>query len=157
MTILPRTRRARLITGVVAVAAIGVVATAALDPAPRPARAPDLAQGAAVYAAQCAACHGAELEGAPNWRQPGPDGRLPAPPHDADGHTWHHADDVLIAITTHGTAAVVGGDYESDMPGFDDVLSAAEIEDVIAFIKSTWPERQRAHQAAVTAQAEAAR
>lgn len=64
---------------------------------------------------------------------------------------------MLIAITTHGSAAVVGGGYESDMPGFADILSVAEIEDVIAFIKSTWPARERGHQAAVTAQAEASR
>ena len=28
-----------------------------------------VAQGQAVYAAQCARCHGANLEGQPNWRE----------------------------------------------------------------------------------------
>lgn len=109
-----------------------------------------IAAGRAVYEAQCAACHGAELKGQPDWRTPLPSGRLPAPPHDASGHTWHHPDDVLFRIVKEGTAAIVGGEYESDMPGFGGVLSDAEIEAVLAYIKSTWPERERAHQESVS-------
>lgn len=70
---------------------------------------PEHARGEAIYAEACAACHGTNLEGEPNWRSPGPDGRLPAPPHVASGHTWHHADRVVLDITMRGTAAVVGG------------------------------------------------
>src|SRR5690606_30865838 len=65
----------------------------------RPDDAAVTALGQKVYAAQCAACHGARLEGQPNWRVRGPDGRLPAPPHDASGHTWHHPDELLFRIT----------------------------------------------------------
>ena len=50
-----------------------------------------------------------------------------------------------------GTAAVVGGGYESDMPGFGDVLSNAEVRAVLEYIKSTWPERERRHQERVSA------
>lgn len=107
-------------------------------------------QGRQIYADQCAACHGANLEGQPDWRSPLPSGRLPAPPHDASGHTWHHPDEVLFRIVKEGTAAIVGGGYESDMPGFGDVLSDAEIRAVLAYIKSTWPERERAYQHAVS-------
>jgi mono/diheme cytochrome c family protein len=32
------------------------------------------------------------------------------------------------------------------MPGFADLMTDAEIEAVLAFIKSTWPERERAVQ-----------
>ncbi|PKP84708.1 MAG: cytochrome C [Alphaproteobacteria bacterium HGW-Alphaproteobacteria-2] len=109
-----------------------------------------VAQGRRVYADQCAACHGADLAGQPDWRSPLPTGRLPAPPHDASGHTWHHADDVLFLIVREGTAAVVGNGYESDMPGFADVLSDAEIRAVLAYIKSTWPERERSYQESVS-------
>ena len=109
-----------------------------------------IAQGRHVYADQCAACHGAELEGQPDWRSPLPSGRLPAPPHDARGHTWHHPDEVLFRIVKEGTAAIVGGSYESDMPGFGDVLSDAEIDAVLAYIKSTWPERERRYQESVS-------
>nr|WP_162804703.1 cytochrome c [Tritonibacter mobilis] len=102
--------------------------------------------GATLYQQNCASCHGAELQGQPDWRSPGPEGRLPAPPHDATGHTWHHGDDILFRITREGTAAVVGGGYESDMPGFGDSLSDAEIRAILDYIKSTWPERERTYQ-----------
>lgn len=110
-----------------------------------------IALGRTIYETQCAACHGAQLEGQPDWQMPLPSGRLPAPPHDATGHTWHHPDDMLFRIVKEGTAAVVGGGYESDMPGFADVLSDAEIRAVLAYIKSTWPERERSYQAETSA------
>ena len=102
--------------------------------------------GAALYQQHCASCHGTELQGQPDWHSPGPDGRLPAPPHDATGHTWHHGDEILFRITRDGTAAVVGGGYASDMPGFGDSLRDAEIRAILDYIKSTWPERERAYQ-----------
>lgn len=105
-----------------------------------------VAQGRALYADYCAACHGVNLEGQPNWKERLPSGRLPAPPHDETGHTWHHSDRQLIAITKHGPGALVPG-YESDMPGFADVLTDAEIVAILAYLKSTWPERERAFQA----------
>ena len=40
-----------------------------------------------------------------------------------------------------------GVEFESGMPGFAEQLSDPEIWDIIAYIKSTWPERQRAIQA----------
>ncbi len=98
-----------------------------------------VAEGAALYDANCAACHGFELEGQPDWQVRLPNGRLPAPPHDRTGHTWHHPDALLIEITTHGTAALVGDGYESDMLGFGDILSEDEIIAVLSYIKSTWP------------------
>lgn len=53
---------------------------------------------------------------------------------------------MLFRIVKEGTAAVVGGGYESDMPGFGDVLSDAEIRTVLDYIKSTWAERERTYQ-----------
>lgn len=105
-----------------------------------------LVAGRVLYQQHCASCHGANLQGQPDWQTPLPTGRLPAPPHDASGHTWHHSDRVLFQIIKNGTAAVVGGDYESDMPRFGSVLSDDEIRAVLAFIKSTWPERERRYQ-----------
>lgn len=95
--------------------------------------------GKATYADNCAACHGSNLEGQPNWKQRTANGRMPAPPHDESGHTWHHADALLIEITKRGPAAIVGGDYESDMPAYEDILSHEEIIAALSFIKSTWP------------------
>jgi mono/diheme cytochrome c family protein len=105
-----------------------------------------IALGRSVYDAQCARCHGKNLEGQADWQTRLPNGRLPAPPHDASGHTWHHADRILFGITKNGLKPYVGEDYESDMPAFAGVLRDREIEAVIAFIKSTWPEREREHQ-----------
>jgi mono/diheme cytochrome c family protein len=116
----------------------------------------EVALGQEVYAQGCASCHGANLEGQPDWRRRLENGRMPAPPHDETGHTWHHADRHLFTITKEGVGAVVPG-YESDMPAFGDSLTDAEIRAVLAYIKSTWPERERAFQAEVTAKAGAGR
>lgn len=103
--------------------------------------------GEVVYREHCAACHGQRLEGQPNWRIRFPDGRLPAPPHDATGHTWHHPDQHLFDIVKYGTAALVGGDYNTDMAAFGDRLSDREIWAVLAYIKSQWPEEIQDRQA----------
>jgi mono/diheme cytochrome c family protein len=98
-----------------------------------------VALGERVYAQHCASCHGARLEGQPHWRSRLPNGRLPAPPHDATGHTWHHADALLFAITKQGLAPPYApAGYESDMPAFGRTLSDDEIWAVLAFIKSRW-------------------
>lgn len=97
----------------------------------------------------CASCHGVDLEGQPNWQELLPNGRLPAPPHDASGRTLYHPDDELFTIIRDGLAAIVPG-HESDMPAFAGVLSDDEIRAVMAFIRSTWPERERDYQAART-------
>ncbi|MES0808843.1 cytochrome c [Roseibium sp. SCPC15] len=102
-------------------------------------------QGADIYASYCASCHGADLEGEPNWQSPNPDGSLRAPPHDETGHTWHHADELLFKITKLGTAQALDIEgLNSAMPGFSDTLSDDEIVAVLSWIKSTWPEDIRA-------------
>lgn len=108
-------------------------------------------QGREIYAESCAACHGAKLEGQPDWRRRTEDGRMPAPPHDESGHTWHHADRDLFTITKHGVGAVVPG-YESDMPAFEGLLSDDEIKAVLAYIKTSWSERARSYQAEISAE-----
>ncbi len=135
------------IAGTLAVLAGLTSATALLGPADAgsddPAR---LAVGQEVYTQACASCHGANLEGQPNWRVRQADGRLPAPPHDDTGHTWHHPDQMLFEITKLGVEALGPEGYESDMPGFADTLSDEQIRAVLAYIKSTWPPEVRAQQ-----------
>ena len=99
-------------------------------------------KGADLYQDHCAACHGADLEGAPDWRRPGPDGRLPAPPHDASGHTWHHGDRFLTDYVMRGGQVVLddlGVAWDSGMPAFGDILTKAEIAAILDHIKSHWP------------------
>lgn len=113
-----------------------------------------LQRGAQIYQAQCASCHGANLEGQANWRERGADGRLPAPPHDETGHTWHHPDDVLIRLTKEGVAKAAGlADYASNMPAFGDTLSDADIVAVLSWIKSRWPSDTQAHHNGINRQA----
>ena len=77
------------------------------------------------------------------WRERRPDGRLPAPPHDESGHTWHHPDYVLFAITKNGmTPPYAPKDYESDMPAFGGRLSDKEISAVLAYLKSHWTSKE---------------
>mmetsp|Transcript_1306 Transcript_1306/g.2606 ORF Transcript_1306/g.2606 Transcript_1306/m.2606 type:complete len:154 (+) Transcript_1306:1295-1756(+) len=104
----------------------------------------DIENGRALYATQCAACHGADLQGQPDWQTAGSDGVLPAPPHDRTGHTWHHDNQLLFDYVSLGGAGalerrgVMG--FNSGMMGFGDVLSEAEIWDILAYIRSTWPQ-----------------
>ena len=109
--------------------------------------------GEQLYALHCASCHGLELEGQPDWRRRMPNGRLPAPPHDASGHTWHHPDWELFAMTKHGVTPFAPADYETDMPAFGDVLSDAEIIAVLSYIKSQWPDELAAVQADINQRA----
>ena len=98
-----------------------------------------VALGAKVYARTCALCHGARLEGQPDWRTRLPNGRLPAPPHDDSGHTWHHPDHLLFGITKSGVVPPYApAGYESDMPSFGGSLSDEEIWAVLAYIKKQW-------------------
>jgi mono/diheme cytochrome c family protein len=144
---MPASRKSWIAAAVIAVAAVVAVVGASLfwsadrDSAStvrlRPDDAAVTAFGQKVYAAQCASCHGVRLEGQPNWRERGPDGRLPAPPHDASGHTWHHPDELLFRITKLGVARAANlKDYASAMPAYEGVLSDAEIVAVLSWIKA---------------------
>lgn len=109
------------------------------DPRADPRNAEAVSRGAKVYAQNCTACHGAKLEGQPDWRIRLANKRLPAPPHDDTGHTWHHPDHVLFGITQNGLVAPYAPKhYESDMPAFGGKLSDDDIWAVLAYIKSHW-------------------
>ncbi len=99
-----------------------------------------VAKGKAIYFAECASCHGASLEGQVNWKQRDPNGYLPAPPHDVSGHTWHHDDQLLFKLTKYGVESIAGKDYKSNMPAFETKLTDEQIWNVLAYIKSEWPE-----------------
>ena len=105
----------------------------------RPADPETIANGQKIYAAHCASCHGARLEGQPEWRVRLANGLLPAPPHDASGHTWHHGDAYLVAVTKYGVERLLGQPYPNAMPIYDGVLSDKEIVAVLSYIKSQWP------------------
>lgn len=105
----------------------------------------NIESGTVLYSENCASCHGANLEGQPNWRSPGENAVLPAPPHDETGHTWHHDNALLFQYSKLGgqealaQLGVTG--FKSGMPGFSETLSDDEIWDILAFIRSTWSNR----------------
>jgi S-disulfanyl-L-cysteine oxidoreductase SoxD len=138
-------------TAAAAAAAVAVGAGAVWWLAVRPPRidladTAQVAAGEALYRAHCASCHGAKLEGQPDWRTRLPSGRLPAPPHDASGHTWHHPDAVLLQIVREGPAFYAALGVQTDMPAFGTRLSEGDMAAVIAYIKSRWPAEIQARQ-----------
>jgi len=104
-----------------------------------------LAEGKALYEANCAACHGINGEGEADWKTLNADGSYRAPPHDSSGHTWHHPDQLLLQIITKG-----GGVPNSSMSGFEDNLTEEEIELTLEYIKTFWEPELRESQADVT-------
>jgi mono/diheme cytochrome c family protein len=106
-----------------------------------------VARGAARYAANCAGCHGAKMEGQPDWHRLNAAGRLPAPPLDGTGHGWRHSTAELFHMVKFSVLDQAGPDYKTDMPAFDGKLSDDDINSVLAYIHSRWPSGIQAAQA----------
>ena len=101
----------------------------------------NVSRGAEIFATNCAACHGISGEGQPDWHLKNPDGTLPAPPLNGDGHTWHHADGLLYRIVSQGGTIFEDPDYpgfKSAMPAFGGQLTHDEIIAVLTYVKSLW-------------------
>ena len=92
-------------------------------------------RGEAVYRKNCANCHGPNGEATPGWRNPGADGKYPPPPLDGSAHAWHHSTETLEEMIRKGSPGGAGG-----MPAWDGKLTNQEIDDVIVWIKSLWPD-----------------
>lgn len=110
-------------------------------------------RGKIVYDKFCSLCHGKELQGQPNWRKRNDNGKLPAPPQNGTGHTWHHADELLFGIVKDGVVPPYGPpNYKTDMPAWGTTLSDEDIWAVLAYIKSRWPAEARKIQAEINQQ-----
>lgn len=94
-----------------------------------------LARGEALFKRHCAACHGDRAQGAPNWSKKGPDGKYPPPPLDGSAHAWHHPYAALQQTIRDGTLRLGGS-----MPAWRGKLSEADIEAIIAWFQSLWPD-----------------
>lgn len=108
---------------------------------------PSIGAGRTVYRQYCASCHGENAEGAPDWKRPDENGELPPPPHDATGHTWRHSDGDLFDMIAKGWHDPFNKTDRLTMPPFEEQLSAKQIEDVIAYLKTLWTDEQRQFQA----------
>ena len=94
-----------------------------------------VAKGAALFREHCASCHGADAEGTPSWREPGPDGKYPPPPLNGTAHAWHHPLSMLKQALTSG-----GKPLGRSTPGFAVTLDGEEIDAVLAWVQSHWSE-----------------
>lgn len=108
-----------------------------------------IATGNKIYDQNCASCHGPQGQGqypeAP--LKPDKEGLFGAPPHNATGHTWHHADGLILDIIRNGR--VDSGFHP--MPAFKDKLTEEEIQAVLVYIKIWWKPDQLEFQATVSA------
>ena len=91
--------------------------------------------GSAIYKKSCMVCHGVKAQSVSSWRTPLPDGSYPPPPLNGTAHTWHHSRAKLKEIITQGNRRLDG-----KMPAFKHKLNAGEIEAVIAYVQTLWPE-----------------
>lgn len=95
-----------------------------------------VSRGGRLYQQNCAECHGNAAQGAPNWRQRDADGMFPPPPLNGTGHAWHHPRNMLHHVIANGSP---GG--QGKMPAWRDKLSDEEIDDIIAWFQSKWPDQ----------------
>ena len=98
-----------------------------------------IARGKIVYESNCVSCHQVNLIGAENWKDVDRDGHRKAPPLNGTGHTWHHDDATLHNIIKYGLTKLVKN-YEGKMLGFEDNLKDKDIDSVLSYIKSFWPD-----------------
>jgi len=93
-------------------------------------------RGNILFQEHCATCHKPDASGTPNWREPNAEGKLPPPPLNGTAHAWHHP----LAILRR-TVRIGGVPLGGSMPGFADKLNAQQIDDILAWVQSHWPEK----------------
>lgn len=124
------------LVGYIAFYSGNIVAESPVSPASQQQLDPvQVALGEKVFQANCAVCHGTNAQGAENWVQPGPDGKYPPPPLNGSGHMWHHSREELL-----GTILAGSPEGEGNMPAWRGRLSRQEIEAIITWLQSIWPQ-----------------
>jgi thiol:disulfide interchange protein DsbC len=94
-----------------------------------------VSQGEKLFRQNCAGCHGQNAEAIPDWKKTDANGDYPPPPLNGTGHAWHHDLDLLRRTVREGGAKLGG-----QMPAFEGALNTAEIDSVIAYFQSKWPD-----------------
>tara|TARA_Y100001934_G_C12337887_1_gene768582 strand:- start:109 stop:657 length:549 start_codon:yes stop_codon:yes gene_type:complete len=122
-------------TKIVSPESIGIIKHALQDTVIRKLDAKKVKRGRIIYLANCAICHGKNGESKPGWRKRGADGKFPPPPLNGSAHTWHHSTTTLLKTIKEGSPPEIG-----NMPGWGNKLTDDEINDVIVWITSIWPD-----------------
>ncbi len=92
-------------------------------------------RGGRLFQQNCASCHGQLAQGHTNWQKPDANGKYPPPPLNGTGHTWHHPKAALKDTIKEGTVKLGGS-----MPAWGHKLSDGDIEAIIAWLQSHWPD-----------------
>ncbi len=102
-----------------------------------------IAAGSALYEEYCQSCHGAGGVGeSPEDPSARDEYGFKAPALNDDMHAWHHSDADLRATINDGSPR------NERMAPLRDVLSENEVDEILAYIKSTWSIRSLACQGA---------
>lgn len=96
----------------------------------------EVKKGGEIFQRYCAQCHGTDGEGDPEWRKRDEDGMFPPPPLNGTGHAWHHPMAFLRDRIKNGSATGQG-----KMPAQGDKLNNSEIDAVITWFQSQWPDQ----------------
>jgi len=94
-----------------------------------------VATGETLFRQNCAVCHGQNAEATPDWKKTDANGNYPPPPLNGTAHAWHHDMDLLRRTIREGGAKLGG-----QMPGFEGQINTEEIDSIIAFFQSKWPD-----------------
>lgn len=97
----------------------------------------EVRRGQALFARNCATCHGGAGRGQDPARLGGgvrTDGTAIAPALNGTAHTWHHAPEQLVAVIRDGSPRP-----GSPMQGWGDRLDDREIRAIVAYLESLWP------------------
>jgi mono/diheme cytochrome c family protein len=108
-----------------------------------------VSKGEQLYVANCQVCHGGATGGSMM--------DLP-PPHNANGHTWHHSDRQLTDIVLNGSGEMgemmrrmMGASADTPrMPAWRGTLTEKDVAAILAYIKTWWTPEQREWQARVS-------
>lgn len=91
--------------------------------------------GDGLFQTHCSECHKPDASGTSDWRTPLASGKYPPPPLDGTAHTWHHPLTVL-----RRTVRIGGVPLGGTMPGFADKLTSEQIDAILAWVQSHWPD-----------------
>jgi len=96
---------------------------------------PAVDRGSVLFKQNCASCHGVNAEATADWKKTDSNGKYPPPPLNGTAHAWHHSKDLLIKTIREGGTKLGGV-----MPAFEGKFSDRDLDDLVAYFQSKWPD-----------------